>query len=75
MELKVFIEKFADLFDELEATDIQPDTVFKDLDEWSSLTALELIALVDEEFEVSLGGEDIKNAVTLEDLFNTIASK
>lgn len=75
MELKEFIEKFADLFDELEATDIQPDTVFKDLDEWSSLTALELIALVDEEFEVSLGGEDIKNAVTLEDLFNTIASK
>lgn len=75
MELTEFIAKFADLFDDLETTDIQPDTVFKDLEEWSSLTALELIALVDEEYEVSLGGEDIKNAVTVEDLFNTIASK
>ncbi len=75
MELTEFIEKFADLFDDLEATDIQPDTVFKDLEEWSSLTALELIALVDEEYEVTIGGDDIKNAVTVEDLFNTIAGK
>jgi acyl carrier protein len=31
--------------------------------------------MVDEEYEVTLKGDDIKNAVTIEDLFNTVKSK
>ena len=75
MELKDFIEKFAEQFDETDAGEFKADTEFKALDEWSSLTALSIIAMVDEEYDVALKGDDVRNAETIEDLFNVVASK
>lgn len=75
MELKEFIENFANQFDETDPSEIKADTVFRDLEEWSSLIALSLIAMVDEEYDISLKGEDIRNAKTVEDLFNIVKSK
>lgn len=73
--LEEFVELFAEQFDETDASEIQASTVFHDLEEWSSLIGLSVIALADEEFEVALKGDDVKNAVTVEDLYNTIISK
>lgn len=75
MELKDFIANFAEQFDDTDVNDIQATTVFKELDEWSSLLALSVIAMVDEEYEVTIKGEDIRNANTVEDLFNVVKSK
>ena len=75
MELKEFVANFADQFEETDANTIQATTVFKDLDEWSSLIALSVIAMVDEEYDVALKGEDVRNAVTVEDLFCIVKSK
>ena len=75
MEIKEVIENFADQFDDTDASVFTPETNFKELDEWSSLTALSIIAMVDEEYDVTLKGDDIKNAVTVEDLFNTVKAK
>ena len=75
MELKEFIENFANQFDDTDAAEITATTAFHDLDEWSSLTALSVIGIVDEEYDVTLKGDDIKNAVTVEDLFNTVKAK
>lgn len=75
MELKDFIENFAQQFDDTDASEIQAETVYKELDEWSSLIALSVIAMVDEEYEVTLKGEDIRNSTTVEDLFNAVKAK
>lgn len=75
MELNQFIENFASQFDETDASEFTAQTAFHNLDEWSSLTALSVIAMVDEEYDVTLKGDDIKNAATIEDLFNTVKSK
>lgn len=75
MELKDFIENFASQFEETDASVFTPETRFHELDEWSSLTALSIIAMVDEEYDVTLKGDDIRNASTVEDLFNTVQSK
>ena len=75
MEIKEFIENFAAQFDETDPSEIKAETVFKELDEWSSLIALSVIAMADEEYDVTLKGDDIKNSTTVEDLFNTIKSK
>lgn len=75
MELKEFIENFAAQFDDTDASEIKAETVFKELDEWSSLIALSLIAMVDEEYDVTLKGEDIRTSNTVEDLFNVVKSK
>lgn len=75
MELKEFIENFASQFDDTDASEFKSETVFKELDEWSSLIALSVIAMVDEEYEVTLKGDDIRNSTTIEDLFNVINNK
>lgn len=75
MELNTFIENFAAQFDETDASVFTAETKFRELDEWSSLIGLSLIAMVDEEYDVTLKGDDIKSAVTVEDLFNTVKSK
>lgn len=75
MELKDFIANFADQFDDTDASEITATTVFRNLDEWSSLIALSVIAMVDEEYDVTLKGDDVRNSNTIEDLFNVVKAK
>ncbi len=75
MELNEFVVKFAEQFDDTDPSEIKADTHFRDIDEWSSLVGLSVIAMVDEEFDVLLKGEDMRQANTPEELFNIIKSK
>ncbi len=75
MDLQEFVENVAGQFDDTDASVFTAATKFKELDEWSSLIALSLIAMVDEEYDITLKGADIENATTIEDLFNTVKSK
>lgn len=75
MEIKEFIEKFAEQFDDTPVEELNPDVKFKELEEWSSLIALSVIAMADEEYNVTLVATDIRNSETIEDLFNTVKSK
>ncbi len=75
MNINEFIEHFAEQFEETDAAEFKADTKFHDLEEWSSLMALNIIAMVDEEYDVTLKGADIENSATIEDLFNTVKSK
>lgn len=75
MKLELFIKSFAAEFDETPIEKFSADTVFKDLDEWSSLTALSIIAMVDEEFEVLLTGNDMRKSTKIVDLYDLITSK
>lgn len=72
MELKEFIAHFAEQFDETDVNEIKAETIFKDLDEWSSLTALCVIAMLDEEYNITIKGDEIRNSNTVEDLFNAV---
>lgn len=75
MELKDFIENFAAQFDDTDASEFKAETVFKELDEWSSLVALSVIAMVDEEYDITIKGDDIRNSNTIEDLYNAVKAK
>lgn len=75
MELNVFVAQFADQFFNTDISVFKPETKFRNLDEWSSLMALSVIAMVDEEYGIALQGNDMKAAVTIEDLFNIVKSK
>lgn len=72
MELNQFISHFAAQFDDTDPNEFTADTKFREIDEWSSLIALSIIAMTDEEYSVVLKGEDIRNAQTIRDLFETI---
>lgn len=75
MEIKDFIENFAAQFDDTDAATLSEKTEFKELDEWSSLIALSVIAMVDEEYDVTLKGDDIRGSKTIGDLFNVVKSR
>jgi len=75
MELNDFIKNFASQFDETQESVFQANTKFKELDEWSSLMALSIIAMVDDEYEVAIKGDDIKKSSTIEELYEIIKSK
>ena len=75
MELKEFVAKFADQFDDTDPEEIQAETKFLDLDEWSSLTGMSVIAMAKTAYGKTITGKEIRECETVEDLFNLIASK
>ncbi len=75
MELNKFVELVAEQFEETSIDKFSPSVNFREFDEWSSLISLSIIAMVDEEFDVQLKGEDIRNSNTIEDLYNIVKSK
>jgi len=75
MELDEFVQKFAEQFDETPIDEFTPETEFKQLEEWDSLTALSIISMVDEELEIGITGADIRNSSTIKDLFELVQLK
>lgn len=75
MTLDQFIARFAEEFDETPKDQFTPSTDYKSLDEWGSLMALSIIAMIDEEFEKRLTGADLRSETTLEELYNLVKAK
>lgn len=75
MELKEFIENFAEQFDDTDASEIQANTEYHELDEWGSLVGMGVIAMVKTTYGKTITGKEIRECVTVEDLFNLVASK
>jgi acyl carrier protein len=75
MGIDEFLKSFCELFEESDSTGFKAATKFRDIEEWSSLLALSVIAMVDEKYNVSLTGDDIRNSKTIEDIFNIVKSK
>ena len=73
--MKDFILKFAEIFDDVDPASLTPETEFRSLDDWDSIAGLSVIAMVDEEYGVTLNGEDMRGSQTIGDLFNRIAEK
>ena len=75
MDINLFTTNFADQFDDTDAILFTPTTEYKSLEEWSSLTALSIIAMADEEYDVMLKGDDINNSNTIQEIFDIVISK
>lgn len=72
--MKRFIELFREVL-EIENLSIDKNTVFRNLDEWDSLTVLSLLAMVSDEYDKAISRDELRNAKTVEDLFNIISQK
>lgn len=69
MELKDFIDKIVEQLEIESAEALNSDTEFRELEGWSSLSVMELIALYDDEFDKQIGDVDIKKCTTIGDLY------
>lgn len=75
MELKDFLGKFADQFEETNRSEFTKQTIFKDLKEWNSLMTLSIIAMIDEEYNFRIKGAEIREISTIGELHNFVETK
>lgn len=71
-------EKFIELFKttlENNGAEIDLKTKFRDIENWDSLSFLSVLAMIDEEYDVIIEGNDFRNLITIEDLINEIKKK
>jgi acyl carrier protein len=75
MNLNDFVKQFAEQFEEIDGSKFNGDMRFRDMDEWDSMHALSVIAMVDAEYNVTITGDDIRNSQTVEDIYNIVKSR
>lgn len=75
MKIENFVDGFANQFDDTDTSEFQAATNFHELEEWSSLTAMAVIAFVKTEYDKAITGKEIRSCKTIQDLFNLVASK
>lgn len=75
MELQKFVKDFEAEFEETQPGTLTPETNFHDLEEWSSLQALTIIAMVDTKYNTRITGSDLENALTITDVYDLIKAK
>lgn len=75
MELDVFVRRFEQEFEEVALGALNAETAFRQLEEWSSMQALILIAMIDIEFGVTISAEEFKKSTTIADIYNMITKK
>ncbi|NMW21096.1 MAG: acyl carrier protein [Chlorobiaceae bacterium] len=71
-------EKFIELFKEtleIEDDSVQLNTEFRKLSQWDSLAFLSLIAMIDEEYDVVIEGNDFKKLITVGDVISEIEKR
>ena len=75
MDLDGFVLKVENEIEDLEPGTLTADKNYREIEQWSSMYALILIAMIDTEYGVTLSGDDLKASNTVRDLFNVVKSK
>lgn len=75
MELNDFIKNFANQFDDTELDELTPSTVYREVDEWTSLVALAVLNMIAKKYGVKVTPEEMRATKTIEELYNLVNSK
>lgn len=75
MEINDFISKFADQFDDTDVEVFKADTEYQELEEWSSVTILSVIASVRTNYGKKITASDLRTCKTIEELFNLVKER
>ncbi len=75
MELKEFIDNFAQLFEDTDPSEFTAETEFKELEEWTSVAALSIMAMVLDNYQISLTANEIRKSNTIQELYDLVKSK
>jgi len=75
MKIEDFIAKLEEEYEDIPRGTLKPESIFREVFEWSSINALILIALVKTEYDVTINAEDIATSKTVADLFKIIQAR
>lgn len=74
MTKQEFLAQFEELL-EVDAGSIKADDELSNLDCWDSLAVMTFIAMVDEQFDITLSPANIEKAITVKDLMALLGGK
>ena len=72
---KQFIKDFTDQLLDQDQAGINAETKFRDLDDWDSLTAMAVIAMIEDKYGVKIETQDFAKLATIDELFTFITSR
>ena len=75
MKIEDFIARLEEEYEDIAPGTLKPQSVFREVFEWSSINALILIALVKTEYDVVMTAEDIAASKTIQDLYKIIQTR
>ncbi len=70
-----FKQTFSDAIDDERVLQLEPKTNFKNLESWDSFSGMSIISMIDEEFGLTIGAQDMSQINTLEELYDLISIK
>lgn len=73
--MEEFLKNFANQFDETDPSEITPSTVYRDLEEWSSLIGLAILNMINKKYGVQITPSEIKGTNTIEEVYNLVQGK
>lgn len=75
MTIDLFIQNFANQFDDTELDEFAPDTEYRELDEWDSLIGLAVLNMIDKKYGVKLNFTEMRGTETIQQLFDLVIAK
>jgi acyl carrier protein len=70
-----FVSKLEKEFDDVPVGTLKASTNYKQMEQWTSMHALIIIAFIDSEFDIIFKSDDLKNTETISDLYKLIEEK
>lgn len=70
----LFLDRFAESL-ELERSALSMETIFKELDEWDSMSRLSLVVMLDEEYNIQIEEQRFNEIQTVEELYLEVVSR
>ena len=75
MNIHEFTQKLEIELEGIDPGSLKPDTIYRNLKNWSSMHALIIIAFIDLNFDITLNAQDLKSTQTVNDLYNLVINK
>lgn len=73
--MEKFIELFLEQFDDVVTIEVGQETRFREIEGWTSLVALMVITMIDEEYGITITGDDMRSTSTIGELYNLVVSR
>jgi acyl carrier protein len=69
-----FTQRFKEQYFDSETISITPDSDFRQVDSWDSLTGMAVLVMIKEKYEKDLTVETFRNLKTVRDVYNYVIS-
>ncbi|MBX7093289.1 MAG: hypothetical protein K1X56_01085 [Flavobacteriales bacterium] len=73
--IEVFMSKIEHEIDGMAPGTLKPDIPYREIDSWSSMHSLIIIALMETEYDVAVNGEDLRKCNTVRELYDLVKSR